>query len=152
LRDSSDVASLSAEYWEPEDWYLDRGDRCCHLSFKEVAAALHVGTFCTVCKKPSSDDDESLLLCDHCDGEYHMACLSPPLQKVPRGDWFCQRCSNEGMAATGGGGGGGGVVVKIEGAAKTGKKRAASGSVKGVARGFGNNSLKRKPNWKCRFT
>ena len=33
-----------------------------------------------------------VLLCDDCDGEYHCACLSPPLPSVPDGEWFCPGC------------------------------------------------------------
>jgi hypothetical protein len=33
-----------------------------------------------------------VLLCDSCDGEYHCACLSPPLAAVPDDDWFCPHC------------------------------------------------------------
>ena len=33
-----------------------------------------------------------VLLCDACDGEYHCACLSPPLASVPDDDWYCPAC------------------------------------------------------------
>ena len=26
---------------------------------------------------------------------YHCACLSPPLDAVPAGEWFCERCKEE---------------------------------------------------------
>lgn len=32
------------------------------------------------------------VLCDICDGEYHLDCLAPPLEEVPTGDWFCPTC------------------------------------------------------------
>ncbi|XP_020231981.1 histone-lysine N-methyltransferase ATXR6 [Cajanus cajan] len=35
-----------------------------------------------------------LLLCDKCDGGYHLFCLRPILHSVPRGSWFCPSCSN----------------------------------------------------------
>ena len=50
---------------------------------------------CQKCK--SGEDAESLLLCDYCDREYHMDCLQPPLQTVPRGKWFCPTCRRKGM-------------------------------------------------------
>ncbi len=34
----------------------------------------------------------SLLICDGCEGEYHIACLRPPLKSVPDGDWECDEC------------------------------------------------------------
>ena len=42
---------------------------------------------CKVCKKDS--DHANLLLCEHCNDEYHIYCLNPPLQSVPEGDFFC---------------------------------------------------------------
>ena len=55
---------------------------------------------------------------------YHLACLDPPLEAVPEGEWFCPDCEEEPGAA---------VVIgakrkpkkKAEGA---GHKRKASGS------------------------
>ena len=37
-------------------------------------------------------DDDRTLLCDNCDKEYHMECLTPPLTAIPKGDWYCPRC------------------------------------------------------------
>lgn len=45
-------------------------------------------TECTSC-----GDGGSLLCCDNCSNAYHLACLDPPLSKVPEGDWQCLRCS-----------------------------------------------------------
>lgn len=33
-----------------------------------------------------------VLLCDHCERVYHLRCLSPPLEKVPEGEWLCPVC------------------------------------------------------------
>lgn len=41
---------------------------------------------CQICHR--ADNEDKILLCDSCDGEYHMFCLDPPLTKVPKGDWF----------------------------------------------------------------
>lgn len=35
---------------------------------------------------------EVMILCDRCDAGYHLYCLSPPLDNVPEGDWFCPAC------------------------------------------------------------
>jgi len=52
-------------------------------------------TVCVVCEK---DDDPALtiLLCDgvDCNKEYHITCLSPPLDAIPEGEWFCPDCSS----------------------------------------------------------
>ncbi|XP_078443841.1 methyl-CPG-binding domain 9 isoform X2 [Wolffia australiana] len=46
-----------------------------------------------VCKVCGIDkDDDSVLLCDTCDSEYHTYCLNPPLSKIPEGNWYCPSC------------------------------------------------------------
>ncbi|KAG9441229.1 hypothetical protein H6P81_017083 [Aristolochia fimbriata] len=37
---------------------------------------------------------EVMLLCDRCDKGWHLYCLSPPLEKVPSGNWYCLECVN----------------------------------------------------------
>lgn len=53
---------------------------------------------CIYCSR--SADDDLLLLCDGCEAAAHTYCLSPPLSKVPRGDWFCETCVFEAESAT----------------------------------------------------
>ncbi|MCO5559923.1 hypothetical protein L7F22_013527 [Adiantum nelumboides] len=46
-----------------------------------------------VCKICGVDkDDDSTLLCDGCDAEYHIYCLEPPLSMIPEGNWYCPAC------------------------------------------------------------
>eukprot|EP00531_Pseudo-nitzschia_arenysensis_P006472 CAMPEP_0116122016 /NCGR_PEP_ID=MMETSP0329-20121206/3995_1 /TAXON_ID=697910 /ORGANISM="Pseudo-nitzschia arenysensis, Strain B593" /LENGTH=801 /DNA_ID=CAMNT_0003615847 /DNA_START=137 /DNA_END=2542 /DNA_ORIENTATION=+ len=45
---------------------------------------------CRICG--FDDDHANLLLCEGCDTEVHTYCLTPPLEKVPTGDWFCDAC------------------------------------------------------------
>lgn len=46
-----------------------------------------------VCKTCGIDkDDDTVLLCDGCDAEYHIYCLEPPLSKIPDGNWYCPSC------------------------------------------------------------
>lgn len=46
-----------------------------------------------VCKICGIDkDDDSTLLCDGCDAEYHIYCLVPPLSMIPEGNWYCPSC------------------------------------------------------------
>jgi len=45
---------------------------------------------CRICR--STDDPDTMLLCDGCDQEYHMQCLQPPLRSIPKGKWFCPNC------------------------------------------------------------
>ncbi|KAL3664341.1 hypothetical protein V7S43_010665 [Phytophthora oleae] len=37
----------------------------------------------------------TVVICDGCDGEFDMATIYPPLEKVPEGDWFCSSCTNK---------------------------------------------------------
>jgi hypothetical protein len=47
-----------------------------------------------VCKVCGMDkDDQSCLLCDTCDAEYHTYCLNPPLPRIPEGNWYCPTCT-----------------------------------------------------------
>lgn len=46
------------------------------------------------CRKCLGDEDEDkVMLCDHCDAPFHIYCLSPPLKKVPDEAWMCKRCT-----------------------------------------------------------
>ncbi|OQS07842.1 autophagocytosis associated protein [Thraustotheca clavata] len=54
-----------------------------------------VGSGCAACGL--NNNEESILLCDGdgCTAEYHIYCLSPPLQSVPDGDFYCPVCSGK---------------------------------------------------------
>lgn len=45
---------------------------------------------CVICSKKHSPT--LTLLCDNCDDAYHMKCLTPPLESVPSGQWYCDKC------------------------------------------------------------
>lgn len=66
---------------------------------------------CVICNLDTGDDG-SLLECEkvrtrfvctaqadragrQCDNPYHLACLDPPLEAVPEGEWFCPDCEEE---------------------------------------------------------
>ncbi|GMI37785.1 hypothetical protein TeGR_g8773, partial [Tetraparma gracilis] len=40
------------------------------------------------CKAP----DHKMVLCDHCDANFNIDCLKPPLKAIPKGIWHCPRC------------------------------------------------------------
>ncbi|KAJ1915143.1 hypothetical protein H4219_004476 [Mycoemilia scoparia] len=48
---------------------------------------------CKVCG--GKDEEDKTLVCEECNGYYHMACLNPPLTKVPEDAWFCELCYND---------------------------------------------------------
>eukprot|EP01052_Picozoa_sp_SAG31_P024778 SAG31_NODE_2131_length_6375_cov_5.937540_2_plen_81_part_00 len=35
-----------------------------------------------------------MLLCDGCDCGYHIYCLRPKMETIPRGKWFCTACKS----------------------------------------------------------
>ena len=45
---------------------------------------------CVHCDRGSATDD--LLFCDACDKGFHMECLDPPLEELPKGRWICPIC------------------------------------------------------------
>ena len=46
------------------------------------------GTGCLVCG--NHDNEEKILLCEQCDGEYHTFCVQ--LDDIPEGEWYCGKC------------------------------------------------------------
>ncbi|KAJ7183171.1 hypothetical protein C8R46DRAFT_885015 [Mycena filopes] len=53
---------------------------------------------CIECKKCEiclqKGDDARILFCDSCDRGWHMDCLDPPVESMPRGKWYCPVCPN----------------------------------------------------------
>ncbi|XP_021735832.1 lysine-specific demethylase 5D-like [Chenopodium quinoa] len=47
---------------------------------------------CEQCK--SGLHGEVMLLCDRCNKGWHIYCLSPPLEAIPPGNWYCLECLN----------------------------------------------------------
>ena len=47
---------------------------------------------CYVLGRHPSDDEYPMLICDKCEAKYNMNRLDPPLERVPKNDWFCPRC------------------------------------------------------------
>eukprot|EP00904_Undaria_pinnatifida_P000721 jgi/Undpi1/1064/HiC_scaffold_10.g04527.m1 len=72
---------------------------------------------CLVCG--GMDNPDKALLCDGCDGCYHMYCLNPPLKRAPKGDWLCPNCVKKEVVEIDGVQNGGGV--SIDGDKKTDK-------------------------------
>ncbi|KAF9388785.1 E3 ubiquitin-protein ligase uhrf1 [Podila verticillata] len=45
---------------------------------------------CRICG--GKEDEDNTLACDDCQFYFHMKCLSPPLETIPEGDWYCNDC------------------------------------------------------------
>lgn len=43
----------------------------------------------------SLEDPSKMLICDFCEGAYHLSCCKPHIRKVPQEKWFCQVCSRK---------------------------------------------------------
>ncbi|KAF3569346.1 hypothetical protein DY000_02012283 [Brassica cretica] len=53
------------------------------------------GEFDQACEQCKSDTHgEVMLLCDSCNKGWHIYCLSPPLNHIPPGNWYCLDCLN----------------------------------------------------------
>jgi PHD-finger len=56
----------------------------------KIESTGHMVDKCGIC-----GEGGSLLICDECEGEYHLACLKPPLSAVPEGRWECDECVDQ---------------------------------------------------------
>lgn len=45
---------------------------------------------CVICNR--NTDLSHMLICDGCEREFHMGCLSPPMKKLPQNEWYCTEC------------------------------------------------------------
>jgi hypothetical protein len=66
-----------------------------HSRIEMPSAEKHDHDECAIC-----GDGGNLLICDGCDGEFHMDCLKPPLESVPEGRWECDECVDSKFLAT----------------------------------------------------
>ncbi|KAG1702231.1 hypothetical protein DVH05_010021 [Phytophthora capsici] len=62
---------------------LENEETWCCVHCAPIARSLTINPLMTV------------VICDGCDGEFDMATINPPLEKVPEGDWFCSACTNK---------------------------------------------------------
>ena len=73
---------------------------CLKYSEKLVKKILTVRWQCLDCKKCiiCHKGDDSLLFCDYCDAAIHPKCCDPPLNHIPKGDFACPNCRNDGTS------------------------------------------------------
>ncbi|BGP44741.1 hypothetical protein JCM10450v2_000555 [Rhodotorula kratochvilovae] len=71
---------------------------------------------CKVCGGFEADEVKGdILECEKCEGAYHAGCLTPPIQGIPDGEWFCPECETPDAAS---------AADELE---QAGKKRKADG-------------------------
>ena len=70
----------------------------CHLDIEQPQvtdlARPHTTAGCEKCRLP---DAKGTIVCDSCNRVWHIYCLTPPLARVPRGDWLCSDCKQSGV-------------------------------------------------------
>lgn len=75
---SSIVDDMGA-YQESEDEEVEEDDRPCHVCFSE----------------DPYDLSETMILCDLCNGPYHLRCVGLTPDKVPEGSYLCTWCLSD---------------------------------------------------------
>ncbi|KIJ37372.1 hypothetical protein M422DRAFT_260033 [Sphaerobolus stellatus SS14] len=60
------------------------------VATQETRLQVPIGENCEICQE--KNDDSNMLLCDGCDCGFHIYCLDPPLQSIPKGQWYCHTC------------------------------------------------------------
>ncbi|KAF8504202.1 hypothetical protein JB92DRAFT_2968040 [Gautieria morchelliformis] len=60
------------------------------IATQETKIQVPIGENCEICQE--KNDDPNMLLCDGCDCGFHIYCLDPPLQSIPKGQWYCHTC------------------------------------------------------------
>ncbi|CAH1966841.1 unnamed protein product [Acanthoscelides obtectus] len=74
--------------FKPKMENIPEGDWYCHECMNKATGERN----CIVCGRRSSQTGARLVLCDLCPRAYHTDCARPPMQKPPRGKWYCANC------------------------------------------------------------
>ncbi|KAL6603111.1 hypothetical protein ACP70R_043472 [Stipagrostis hirtigluma subsp. patula] len=43
----------------------------------------------------SMEDPSNMLICDRCEGAFHLSCCHPRIKKIPEEEWYCQVCARK---------------------------------------------------------
>ncbi|XP_059059747.1 E3 ubiquitin-protein ligase UHRF1-like [Achroia grisella] len=79
---------------------------------------------CGCCLCSGKDFPDKIVMCDECNGGYHMICLTPPMTELPEEDWYCPSCKRDNTS------------VIVPGGAKQAKKTNTSKSNRDWGRGM----------------
>ena len=47
---------------------------------------------CHFCRSAEPVEASRCVICDRCEAFFHLHCVTPPLNRVPKGDWLCSYC------------------------------------------------------------
>jgi hypothetical protein len=64
------------------------------VQLTQVMAMVRANLRCMLCG--SKGGTAHMLVCDRCYRGWHMACMTPPMDVVPAGQWVCPRYTLEG--------------------------------------------------------
>ncbi|CAA0813402.1 RING/FYVE/PHD-type zinc finger family protein [Striga hermonthica] len=48
---------------------------------------------CRRCRQEA--DGTNVLICDSCEGMYHISCIEPPVKEIPTRSWYCADCTSK---------------------------------------------------------
>jgi hypothetical protein len=91
-RKQDSTQNSSSESGESDDDDDDNATKWCKFCRDDPNVPVCIFCACRVCF--GKHDKEKILLCDKCDEEYHIYCLTPPLTSIPKGSkkWYCPNC------------------------------------------------------------
>lgn len=59
-----------------------------------------VSNSCTCFHCGEKAEGNNSLICDSCEGIYHVSCIEPPIQEIPTNNWYCNNCTTIGIEST----------------------------------------------------
>jgi len=89
--DSASESSVEKDETPGSSSQRDRSDSV-YCGFCGDDPMIRVCCFCACRVCFGKHNKKKLLLCDRCDDEYHIFCLDPPLESVPKRKWYCDDC------------------------------------------------------------
>jgi hypothetical protein len=78
--------------------HQNNGSKCPGSNSTQVIESIISDGYCGVCHDGDDQEGNEILICDNCEGHYHMQCLEYPLSVVPNGEWFCSSCARKSNA------------------------------------------------------
>ncbi|KAF9613322.1 hypothetical protein IFM89_006832 [Coptis chinensis] len=63
---------------------------CAQIDGLGVKADKHCSQLCKSCGQ--SENPVNMLICDNCEGAFHVSCCNPKIKKIPIQEWYCHPC------------------------------------------------------------
>lgn len=60
---------------------------------------LDAAVFCTCRQCGERADGRDCLVCDSCEGMFHVSCIKPAVKEIPNKSWYCANCAASGIAS-----------------------------------------------------